>query len=132
MVSYGYSYPSYGSIAGTATFTLIALVIAIAAAIVIYCVFMKNDNEKKLNGFTKTLYDFLHFRNFIIVDFVKIAYIFAAIFITLFSFSLIAVNFLGFLMVLVFGNVIIRIAFEAFMVMYSIYENTKSINKKIK
>ena len=133
---YSYTYPTTKTTSisslDTGVWGIVALVIALCAAIVVYFVFMRKDNEKNLKGFTKNLYDFLHFKKFFIVDFVKIAYMFVAIYITLVSFGLISTSFIAFLLVLLFGNIIARIAFEAFMVMYSIFENTNEINKKMK
>ena len=46
--------------------SLIAFIVAIAASIVIYFVFMDKKEENKYTGFVKNLYDFLHFKiNFI-------------------------------------------------------------------
>lgn len=120
------------SVSSLGSFGVVAFIIALAAAIVVYFVFMKEDNEKKLEGFAKKLYEFLHFKKFFIVDFVKIAYMFASIFITLVALYTITSSVIGCLLILVVGNVVTRISFEAFMVMYSIYENTKEINKKMK
>ena len=114
------------------SFGIVAFIIALAAAIVLYFVFMKSDNEKKLDGFAKNLYNFLHFKKFFIVDFVKIAYIFATVLVTLCALYFISTSIVACLVMLIVGNVVIRVSFEAFMVMYSIYENTKEINKKMK
>ena len=128
-----YSYPtSTSAVANTGSFGLVAFIIALAAAIVVYFTFMKADNDKKLDGFAKKLYDFLHFKKFIIVDFVKIAYIFSAVFITLLALYMLTVQAIVALVLLIVGNIVARIGYEAFMVMYSIYENTKEINKKMK
>lgn len=132
MYTYGTTLPKTSTVSNTGSFGLVAFIIALAAAIVIYCVFMKADNEKKLDGFAKKLYDFLHFKKFIIVDFVKIAYIFTAIFVTLLALYMLTVQAIAALVLLIVGNIVARICYEAFMVMYSIFENTKEINKKMK
>ena len=137
-MGYTYTYPTTTTAAtpaisgNDASFVFVAFILALAAAIVLYFVFLKAANDSKLNGFAKKLYDFLHFRKFIIVDFVKIAYMFTAIFITLFSLYMLTVQAIAALVMLVVGNVIARICYEAFMVMYSIFENTREINKKMK
>ena len=120
------------SAADLGSFAVVAFIIALAAAIVVYFVFMKSENEKKLDGFAKKLYEFLHFKKLFIVDFVKIAYIFATVYITLAALYTITTSVVACLVLLIVGNVVLRISFEAFMVMYSIYENTKEINKKMK
>ena len=132
MYTYGTTLPKTSTVQSTGSFGLVAFIIALAAALVIYFVFMKADNEKKLNGFAKKLYDFLHFKKFIIVDFVKIAYIFTAVFVTLLALYMLTVQAIVALVLLIVGNITARICYEAFMVMYSIFENTKEINKKMK
>lgn len=114
------------------SFGVVAFIIALAAAIVVYIVFMKADNENKLEGFAKKAYDFLHFKKFFIVDFVKIAYIFAVVYYTLSALYLMTINFVAGLELFIKSNIIARISLEAFMVMYRIYENTKEINQKMK
>ena len=113
-----YYYPSTGSAvtinSNLSTFLIIAIIVSIAVAIVVYLTFMGKNNEGKLSKNLTKLYDFLHFKNFYIVDFLKICYIFATVFLTIISFSIISYNFFSFLLILVVGNIMIRIGFEAF------------------
>ena len=55
-----------------------------------------------------------------------------AIFTTLSSFSFISTSFVLFLLVLIGGNLILRIVYEFSLVLLSIHENASEINKKIK
>lgn len=112
--------------------SLIAFIVAIAASIVIYFVFMDKKEESKYTGFVKNLYDFLHFKINFIEAFLKIAYITTTLYVTITSFSLIKVDVALFFMVLILGNIIIRILYEAAFLLYNIYLNTKEINNKLK
>ena len=112
--------------------SLIAFIVAIAASIVIYFVFMDKKEESKYTGFVKNLYDFLHFKINFIEAFLKIAYITTTLYVTITSFSLIKVDVALFFMTLILGNIIIRILYEAAFLLYNIYLNTKEINKKLK
>ena len=112
--------------------SLIAFIVAIAASIVIYFVFMDKKEESKYTGFVKNLYDFLHFKINIIEAFLKIAYITTTLYVTITSFSLIKVDVALFFMTLILGNIIIRILYEAAFLLYNIYLNTKEINSKLK
>ena len=112
--------------------SLIAFIVAIAASIVIYFVFMDNKEENKYTGFVKNLYDFLHFKINFIEAFLKIAYITTTLYVTITSFSLIKVDVALFFMTLILGNIIIRILYEAAFLLYNIYLNTKEINNKLK
>ena len=112
--------------------SLIAFIVAIAASIVIYFVFMDKKEENKYTGFVKNLYDFLHFKINFIEAFLKIAYITTTLYVTVTSFSLIKVDVALFFMTLILGNIIIRILYEAAFLLYNIYLNTKEINNKLK
>ena len=112
--------------------SLIAFIVAIAASIVIYLVFMDKKEENKYTGFVKNLYDFLHFKINFIEAFLKIAYITTTLYVTITSFSLIKVDVALFFMTLILGNIIIRILYEAAFLLYNIYLNTKEINNKLK
>ena len=112
--------------------SLIAFIVAIAASIVIYFVFMDKKEENKYTGFVKNLYDFLHFKTNFIEAFLKIAYITTTLYVTITSFSLIKVDVALFFMTLILGNIIIRILYEAAFLLYNIYLNTKEINNKLK
>ena len=112
--------------------SLIAFIVAIAASIVIYFVFMDKKEESKYTGFVKNLYDFLHFKINFIEAFLKIAYITTTLYVTITSFSLIKIDVALFFMTLILGNIIIRILYEAAFLLYNIYLNTKEINSKSK
>ena len=77
------------------------------------------------------MYDFLTFKKMLAENLLKILYLVFAIFITLFSFALIGVNFLAFLGYLVIGNVLARLTYELMLVILVICRNTTEINKKM-
>ena len=68
----------------------------------------------------------------LIEDLLKTTYIVLAIFITLYSFALIAVNFLAFILTITLGNVILRLVYEASLILIMIWKNTNDINKSLK
>ena len=109
----GYSStPAMGT--GATVWTLVSLIIALIGCFVVYFVFVaKKENPKQ--KFLAWMKDFLSFDKMLIEVISKIAYIFTALFITLVSFALIGTSFIGFLLTLVFGNLIARLVFEAMM-----------------
>lgn len=117
-------------VAGTAVWTVIAFIIAIAAGIMIYFMFVK-DNKPVSENLQK-LKDLLDFKTMLIEPILKIVYIIATVFIILFSFGLISLNFVSFLMVLILGPIAIRIIYELMMINIMIWKNTKEINDNIK
>ena len=119
------------SAAGIGIWTIISLVIAIIGGIVVYYVFFKPDKDMP-NKFLTWLKDFFNFHKMLVEDMLKVIYIVLAIFITLASFSLIAVNFVSFLLVLILGNLILRLIFEFSLINIMIWKNTNDINKRLK
>ena len=64
--------------------------------------------------------------------FIKIIYLFSAIFITIFSLSLIGQNFLLFLLVLIFGNIIARLIAESSILFLMMYKRVNEIKESVK
>ena len=98
------------NVAGTLVWTIIAIVIAIAAGIMVYFMFVKSD--KPVSSSLQKLRDLLDFKTMLIEPILKVVYITLTIFIVLFSFGLISTSFVAFLMTLIFGPLIIRITYE--------------------
>lgn len=117
-------------VAGTAVWTVIAFIIAIAAGIMIYFMFVKDN--KPVSEKLQKLKDLLDFKTMLIEPILKIVYIIATVFIILFSFGLISLNFVSFLMVLILGPIAIRIVYELMMINIMIWKNAKEINDNIK
>ena len=133
MYTYG-NLGSYGVISANQSagiWTIIAFVLAIVGAIIAYFLFVKPE-KKYPQKFVNWLRSFLNFNEMLIEPILKVTYIFFALFITLGSFSLISFSFVSFLLMLLLGNVFIRVIYEASMMMVGIWKNTKEINKKMK
>ena len=118
------------NVAGTLIWTIIAFIIAIAAGIMVYFMFVKSDKQVSEN--LKKLKDLLDFKTMLIEPILKIVYIISTVFIILFSFGFISINFVSFLMVLILGPIGIRIVYELMMINIMIWKNTKEINDNIK
>ena len=116
---------------GAAIWVVVSLVLALVGAFLVYFMFVKT-NKKPANKFLEWLKEFLDFQSMFIEAIAKISYIFIALFITLTSFALIGQSFVGFLITLVMGNIVTRVAYEGIMILISIWKNTKEINKKMK
>ena len=127
----------YGSTSRTPSVTGMAsnvgwiVLFSLIAGVLIYFLFMGKRNENKFTGFLGWMYDFLHFKKLAVEGILKILYITSALYITIMSFSMISVNFLGFLGFLVGGNVLVRIGYELMLVLLIVCKNTSEINKKM-
>ncbi len=135
---YGNTYGSYfgnsgvSSLESAGMWTIISFVIAIVAGICLYFTVFADKNENSYKGFMAKLYEFVKFKKMYITTILKVSYLVFAIFTTLSSFSFISSSFVLFLVVLIGGNLILRIVYEFSLVLLSIHENVSEINKKIK
>ena len=76
------------------------------------------------------LYNLVHFKYFVIDDIFRILYIISVLFITLYSFS-----FIGkwqFLVILLGGNLLLRISYEFMMLFMELCHNVRNISNKTK
>lgn len=123
---------NYGSQVNDAyNWTIIALVLSVVGGILAYFLFVKKD-VKIENKFLIWFKSFLDFKEMLIETILKVSYIVLAIFITLLAFKLISVSFMGFLVSLVFGNLMLRLIYEASLMFVMIWRNTSEINNKMK
>ena len=113
-----------------AIWTIVALILSIIGGILVYFLFIKTNN--KLSDNLKKLRDLLDFRIMLIEPILKIVYLIGTIFIILFSFNFITINFISFLLILIIGPVIIRIVYEAALILVMIWKNTKIISDNTK
>ncbi len=127
-----YSYGYNSSPNGAMIWIIISVVLAIIGGIALYFTVFAKSNENKFKGFMKWLYDFVTFKKMMLESLLRVLYIIVAIYITLSSFALISNSFVGFLAMLVFGNLIARITFEFSLVLLTICKNTTEINSKMK
>ena len=99
--------------------------------IVAYFLFIK-PKTKNTNKYLIWAKDFFEFKTMVIEDLLKVLYLGMTIYITLVSFMLIPESFIKFLIVIVGGNVLLRLAFEGMLMLVMIWKNTSEINKKLK
>ena len=117
---------------GSLIWIIVSVIIALIGCFVVYFMFVANNNFKTKNKFVSWLVDFLRFDKMLIETILKICYIFVAIFVTLGSFALIPVNFFSFLGVLIGGNILARVLYEAGLIKIMIWKNTTEIKKNLK
>lgn len=118
------------TINGMLIWTIVAIVLAVIGGIVLYFTIFSKKNEGKYKGFMAVLYDLVHFKYFVIDDLARIFYIVSALAVTLLSF-----NFIGkwqFLVILLGGNLILRITYEFMMLFINLCHDVRDINSKTK
>lgn len=124
-----YSTRALTSAVGSTVWVILSLILAVVGGILVYFLFLSKKNEGKFTGFLGWLYDFLSFKKMFLEALLKVTYLIIAIYITLYSFVLIGDSFLGFLLTLVLGNVIVRVVYEFSLILLVICRNTTDIAK---
>lgn len=111
--------------------TVILFLIALVGGICAYLMFVKSNEEPKDQRLLK-LKEFLSFKKMIIEGLLKASYIIFALFITLYSFQImIGTSFITGLMLLILLNIMLRIGYEASLIVLLIWRNTSDISKKL-
>ena len=124
---YSYSY-YHGS---NPVVTVILFLIALVGGACAYLMFVKSDEEPKDPRLLK-LKEFLSFKKMIIEGLLKATYIVFALFVTLYSFLIMVdTSFITGLMLLILLNILLRIGYEASLIVLLIWRNTSDINKKL-
>ena len=138
LYSYGYGFDYYSKAQNLQTVSTICLVLGIIGAIVLFFTFLSPRNEGKFTGLLGWLYEFLNFRKFLLEAVLRIIYMILTVFLTLFGFLYIFMglfdfgrNFLTGLGIMILGNVLIRLLYEACMLVISICKNVAEINRKL-
>ena len=109
---------------------IISVVTAIVVGLVLYFLVFNKKKENEYKGFLKVVYDLIHFKYFIIEDIFKVTYLIGALAITLLSFGYIG-N-IKFPIILVAGNLALRISYELMLLFIDLCHNVKELNKKKK
>lgn len=130
---YGATTKAANSAVGAIVWLILSLVLALVGGILVYVLFLNKKNDGKFkNGFVNWLYEVLGFRKMLVEMLLKVSYLVLAIFITLYSLSLIISNFVGFLFMLIGGNLLLRIGYEFALMTIIMCRNTTEINANIK
>lgn len=116
---------------GVGIWSIIALILAIVGAILVFCLFTNAKTEPK-GKFAKWLKDFLNFKTMWIEAILKITYYFVTILVVLTSFNYLGFGGYGVLMFflqLILGPILVRVAYEASIMFVMIWRNTRDIAK---
>ncbi|MDR1962058.1 MAG: hypothetical protein LBQ16_07230 [Gracilibacteraceae bacterium] len=115
----------------SAIILVVSFLLAVAAAITAYFVFLPERNAGKYSGFAQWAYEFLSFKKLIVLSVLKILYCFTAAFFTLYGILMLFFEPLQAILTLTIGNVLARVFYELTLVFFSIHENTTQILNKI-
>lgn len=131
MVNYPYSYYyNYSGIAGA----VIAILVAIILGVVLYFTFLNKKNEGKYTGTPEKIYNFLNFNKFYAEDILKLLYIISAAVLTVASIIFMFLGtktFVASLLLLVLGNVSLRVGYELVMMFIILCRKTVSVDRRL-
>lgn len=131
MVNYPYSYYyDYSGIAGA----VIAILVAIILGVVLYFTFLNKKNEGKYTGALGKIYNFLNFNKFYAEDILKLLYIISAAVLTVASIIFMFLGtklFVASLLLLVLGNVALRVGYELVMMFIILCRKTVSVDRRL-
>lgn len=109
----------------------IAILVAIILGVVLYVTFLKKKNEDKYTGWKKTVYDFFNFNKFYTEEIMKLVYVMlTAAFVVVGLFMLFIDLAMG-LILLILGNVALRVSYELVMMFVILCRKTVSIDRKL-
>ena len=123
--------PTTGSFTATEVWVIISCILAVIGGIALYVMYLSPKNEKNFKGDLLKVHRFFNFKITIIQPILKILYLISAIAVTLGAFAFIGTNFFKFLFILVFGNISLRMTFEVLLMLMTLTNNVREINKKI-
>ena len=105
--SYGYYYSINLEAVG------VAILVAMILAVVFYFTFLDKKNEGKFKGFAAKVYNFFNFNKFYVEDVLRLIYVISVALLLVVSLAVIfSASFIGGLLLLVLGNVALRIGYE--------------------
>ena len=116
---------------GAQVWLIISVVVAVIGGIALYFTFLSNKNEGKFKKFWGWTYEFLKFKKLFAENLLKLTYLILAIFVTLISFNFISVHFLIFILILILGNILLRLVYEFLLIKLIVCQNTTDINNKL-
>lgn len=123
-----YSYYYYYNLLSAMPIVVLAAVIL---AIVMYFTFLRKENEGKYTGWKKTVYDFFNFNRFYTEDIMKLLYVLLTVAFTVIGIFMLFVEFATGLILLIVGNIALRVAYELVMMFVILCRKTVSIDKKM-
>lgn len=113
------------------TLSIVAAVVGICGAITLVCTVLNKKNQGKAKGALGMLYDTFTFRKMWLREILEITYLMATIYITIMSFGMIQLSWKLFFVMLIGGNLLLRMGYEASLMFVGMYENLKAMNMKM-
>lgn len=125
-----YPYSYYYGYSSKATIFVIAILVAVILAVVFYFTFLSKKNEGKFTGAKEKIYNFFSFNRFYAEDVLKLLYVVSAAVVTVIGLVQLFSGITG-LVILIVGNVVLRVCYELVMMFIILCRKTVSVDKKL-
>ena len=112
--------------------TAVAALLAVILGIVLFCTFLRKNNEGKFSGFKGKLYNALNFNRFYAENIIKFLYVIAACVVTVVGIVCIVMgSFIAGVCAIVIGNVALRISMELLLMFVILCKKTVSMDRRL-
>lgn len=126
---FGLGYGNQLALARAGAAGVVCLILAIIGGLILLFAFLPEKKESHYKDSTLQIYRILNFRKMFSMGILKLIYLISMIFITLMGIVILfSQSFFGGLLGIVFGNLILRVVYELFLLVFSIHENLTQIN----
>lgn len=126
-----YPYSYYYGIGAACVAITVAIIVGIVVGCVLYFVFVRGDRNEKLTGNKAKFYNFLNFNKFYSEEIFKFLYIVGAAIITFVGIVMLFVNFVSGVVLLVVGNIALRVSYELLMMFIILCRRTASVDRRL-
>ncbi len=109
----------------------IAILVAVILGVVLYFTFLKKENEGKFTGWKNVVYDFFNFNKFYTEEIMKFVYVMLTAAFVVIGVFMLFIDFATGLILLVLGNVALRVSYELIMMFVILCRKTVSIDRKL-
>lgn len=124
--------------ATSGVFSLIAIIVAIAATVLAFIFIIPENRREKLGSFGRFLHDTCNFKYLVVEKLLQALYVFSTVLVILNGFFTMVGGYLGVygffvgLLMMVLGPVAVRLVYELMMMLILLVKNVISINGKLK
>lgn len=109
----------------------VAVLVAIILGVALHFTFLRKENENKFTGWKEVVYNFFNFNKFYTEEILKLVYVMLTAAFVVIGIFMLFVDFATGLILLVLGNVAIRVSYELIMMFVILCRKAVSIDRKM-
>ena len=109
----------------------VAVLVAIILGVALHFTFLRKENENKFTGWKEVVYNFFNFNKFYTEEILKLVYVMLTAAFVVIGVFMLFVDITTGLILLVLGNVVLRVSYELIMMFVILCRKTVSIDRKL-